>query len=192
MTKKIGIIGGGNVGSALNKGLTAAGYETRVSDETNVRDVAIGADVIILAVPFTAIDAVISSAGDAFDGKLIVDVTNTLDAKMGFAAQASSGAEELQKKLPRAKVTKAFNTVFAQHMSAGRLRGEALTAFVAGDDEAARNQVLKLAKDIGFDSLSAGPLANARHLEAFGYLNIQLGYVLGHGAMTGFQYIRST
>lgn len=190
MATQIGIIGGGNVGSALDKGLTQAGYKTRVSTEESVQDVAAGADIVVLAVPFAALDAVIAKAGRALEGKVIVDVTNTLDAQMGFAAPPSSGAEELQRKLPNSKVVKAFNTVFAQHMSSGRLNGQVLTALVAANDEAARNQVIQLAKDIGFDGVSAGPLANAKHMESLGYLNIQLGYGLGNGAMTGFQYVR--
>ena len=87
-------------------------------------------------------------------------------------------------------MVKAFNTVFAQHMDSGKLNGQALTAFAAGDDESARNRVLTVLKDIGFDAVNAGPLQNARQLEALGYFNIQLGYVLGNGASTGFKYVR--
>lgn len=41
-----------------------------------------------------------------------------------------------------------------------------------------------------FDAVNAGPLSNARHLESLGFLNIQLGYVLGNGPMSGFKYVR--
>ena len=75
-------------------------------------------------------------------------------------------------------------------MDSGKLNGQNLTAFAAGDDESARNRVLELLRSIGFDAVNAGPLQNARHLEALGHLNIQLGYVLGNGAMTGFNYVR--
>lgn len=192
MATKIGIIGGGNVGSALNRGLSKAGYETRVSDENNVADVAAGAEIIVLAVPFTAIDDVVRKLGGNANGKVLIDATNSLTADMQLAlGYSTSGAEELQKKLPNAKVVKAFNTVFAQHMDSGRLNGETLTLFAASNDEQARNKVLELGKKIGFDAVSAGPLQNARHLEALGYLNIQLGYVLGNSPMTGFKYVRS-
>ena len=93
----------------------------------------------------------------------------------------TSGAEELQKKLPNAKVVKAFNTVFASVMDSGKVKGEAATALAAGDDKAAKDKVLGLAKDIGFEPQDAGPLTNARLLEALGVLNIQLGYVVGIG-----------
>ncbi len=92
------------------------------------------------------------NAGDALAGKPIVDVTSALDASMNLAIGfTTSGAEEQQKKLPRARVVKAFNTVFAHHMDSGRLGDEPLTAFVASDDADAKRTVLELARGIGFD-----------------------------------------
>ena len=88
-------------------------------------------------------------------------------------------------------MVKAFNTVFAQHMDSGRLGSNALSVLVAGDDEEARNTVIELAKGIGFDAVNAGPLQNARWLETLGYLNIQLGYVVGHGTDAGFRYFHN-
>lgn len=191
MATKVGIIGSGNVGSAINKGLKKAGYESVVSNETNVSEIASGADIIILAVPFGAIQDVLKKMGSAANGKIVIDATNALTAEMQLAVGfTTSGAEELQKALPKSKVVKAFNTVFAQHMDSGKLNGQTLTAFASSDDEAARNKVLELLRAIGFDAVNAGPLSNARHLEALGYMNIQLGYVLGNGAMTGFKYVR--
>ena len=91
----------------------------------------------------------------------MVDVTNALDKQMNWAlGYSTSGAEELQKKLPKARVVKAFNTVFAQHMDSGRLDGEPLTAFAAGDDATAKADVLE--REIGFAAVDAGPLRNAR------------------------------
>ena len=101
----------------------------------------------------------------------------------------TGGAEELQRKVPEARVVKAFNTVFAQHMDSGRLGDKPLTAFVAGDDAGAKKSVLELARAIGFDAVDAGPLKNARLLEPLALLNIQLGYVLGMGAQIGFKLL---
>lgn len=86
---------------------------------------------------------------------------------------------------------KAFNTVFAQHMDTGKLGEQRLTAFVAGDDPGAKNAVLGLAREIGFDAVDAGPLQNARLVEPFGYFNIQLGYVLGMGTQIGFKLMHA-
>jgi len=190
---KIAIIGNGNVGGALARGLKRAGYEVRAVDDDKaaVRDTATWGDIVILAVPFGAIGDVVKTAGEVLGGKTVVDVTNALDADMSLAVGFStSGAEELQKKLPKARVVKAFQTVFAQHMDSGKLRDQPLTAFVAGDDAGAKSSVLALARDIGFDAVDAGPLRNARLLEPLGYFNIQLGYVLGMGTKIGFRLVR--
>lgn len=105
---------------------------------------------------------------------------------VGFS---TSGAEDLQKKLPKAKVVKKFKTIFAQRMDSGKLNGQTLTAFAASDDETARNKVLEILRAIGFDAVNAGPSQNSRQLEALGYLNIQLGYMQSNGTMTGFKYV---
>lgn len=190
--KKIGIIGKGNVGGALARGLEAAGQDVRAvgKDASKVRDVAAWADIVILAVPFGAIDAVVAEAGVELAGKPVVDATNALNADMSLALGfTTSGAEELQKKLPGSRVVKAFNTVFAQHMDTGRVGGQPLTALVAADNIEDKAVVLELARRIGFDAVDAGPLRNARQLEPLAYLNIQLGYVLKMGPDIGFKLL---
>jgi len=191
-TRKIGIIGKGNVGSALAKGLDRAGHEVRAvgKEKGALRETAAWGEIVLLAVPFGAIDELVRDAGEALAGKTVVDVTNALDASMNLAVGfTTSGAEELQKKLPKARVVKAFNTVFAQHMESGRLGDKPLTAFVAADDAGAKKTVMELAQGIGFDAVDAGPLKNARLLEPLALLNIQFGYVLGMGTQSGFKLL---
>src|SRR5688572_11919173 len=157
---KIGIIGDGNVGSALARGLERAGHEVRAvgNDGAAIRDTASSAELVIVAVPFGAIDDLVKGTADILVGKTIVDATNALDANMNLAVGfTTSGAEELQKKLPKSRVVKAFHTVFAQHMDTGMLGNQRLTAFVAADDADAKASVLGLARDIGFDAVDAGP-----------------------------------
>lgn len=192
MSKRIGIIGDGNVGSALARGLRRAGHEVRTvgNDPAGIKGTADWARVVILAVPYGAVSSVVSQLGNSLDGRTVIDVTNVLGPKMEMAVGFStSGAEELQKQAPKARVIKAFNTVFAQHMDSGKLGESALTALVAGDDAEAKAEVLGLAKDIGFDAIDAGPLAMARQLEPLGYLNIQLGYVRKMGTQIGLKLI---
>jgi predicted dinucleotide-binding enzyme len=191
--RSIGIIGEGHVGSALTRGLERAGHRVRTvgNDQVAVREAAAAAEIVILAVPFSALDDVARTAGEALAGKVVIDVTNALDSEMNLAlGYSTSGGEELQRKMPRARVVKAFNTVFARHMENGRLGDQRLTALVAGDDAEAKAAVLAIARDIGFDAVDAGPLRNARLLEPLGYLNIQLGYVLGMGTQIGFKLLR--
>ena len=191
---KIAILGKGNVGSALARGLARSYAQVQAvgNDNDAQRAAAAQAEVVILAVPFPAIDDVVKHVGAALAGKVVVDATNALDAKMNLAlGYTTSGAEELQKKLPRARVVKAFNSVLAQHMDSGRLGNTTLTAFVAADDEAAKETVKALASDIGFEAVDAGPLQNARLLEPLAYLNIQLAYVLGGGTGIGFKLAKA-
>jgi len=186
---KIAIIGNGNVGSALERGLKRAGHDVRATGHDNVRETADWGESIVLAVPFGAVDDAVQTMSDAVNGKVLIDVTNALDANMALSVGCTtSGAEELQRKAPRAKVVKAFNTNFATHMDSGHVGDSPLTVFAAGDDDA-RETVMQLAQEIGFDAVNAGPLQNARWLETLGYLNIQLGYVVGHGTASGFHYI---
>ncbi len=193
MKPKIGIIGRGNVGTALRRGLERSGYEVKSvgNDARGVRETAAWGDILVLAVPFSAIDAVVREIGDQAKGKVLVDVTNPLgkdsQLALGFT---TSAAEELQKKAPGAKVVKAFNTIFAQHMDTGQVKDEKITLLASSDDAQAKAKTLELARDIGFDTVDAGPLKNARWLETLGYLNIQLGYSLKMGPQIGFKLVR--
>ena len=192
MTPKVGIIGDGNVGSALRRGLERAGYEVRAVGKSRVNETGRWADLVMLAVPYGAIDDVVAELGDGISGKTVVDVTNALTEDMQLASGCTtSGAEALQQKARGAKVVKAFNTQFAQHMDNGTAGGQQLTTFVAGDDAPAKAQVIQMARDIGFDAVDAGPLQNARLLEPLGYFNIQMGYVLGLGTEIGLKLVRS-
>jgi len=190
---RVGIIGDGKVGSALRRGLERAGHEVRAvgNDPQAVREAGAWGSALILAVPFGAVDAAVRELGEGVAGKPLIDVTNALTQDMQLAVGCTtSGAEELQRKAPSAKVVKAFNTVFAGHMDSGRIEGQPLTAFVAGDDAGAEQVALELARGIGFDSVDAGPLRNARWLETLGYFNIQLGYAVGLGTKIGFKLLR--
>jgi 8-hydroxy-5-deazaflavin:NADPH oxidoreductase len=194
MNPRVGIVGDGNVGSALRRGLERAGYHVRAvgKEPGKVKETGLWAEVVILAVPYSAVDEAVAELADVVAGKTLVDVTNALTPDMRLASGCTtSGAEELQRKVPEATVIKAFNTQFAQHMDSGAVTGQPLTAFVAGDDPTAKRQVMQMAGDIGFDVVDAGPLQNARLLEPLGYFNIQLGYVLGLGTQIGLKLVRA-
>ena len=194
MSHKIAIIGKGNVGQALAVGLRKAGHEIRFASTDPREPVDAAAewgDVVILAVPWTAHGSIAKAVGKRVDGKTVVDVSNIMtpsyDLAIGFS---TSGAEELQKILPRAHVVKAFNTVFAPTMRTGRMHGETLTVFVAGDNLKSKQAVRNLAEYIGFDSVDAGPLKSARYLEPLGMLNITLGYGLKMGTDIGVRLVK--
>ena len=184
---KVAVIGKGNVGTALAPRIrNAAGHSAvyGVRDPSDpkydngdgvplatVADAAREADAILLAVHWGAVDSVLAECGP-IGGKTLIDCINALD----FANQLAwlippdiSGAEIIAGKTD-ARVVKAFNQVGADAMArAGDYAARPLQ-FAAGDDDAAKKQVLALMADIGFDARDAGPLSAARDLESMARL----------------------
>jgi predicted dinucleotide-binding enzyme len=183
----IAIIGAGNVGTALAGALARAGHRVTISAKhpehaasaaqltgagsasTNKEAVAAG-DIVILAIPGTAVDAVVGDVGQDLTGKIVVDVSNrpTPDP----SGPGTSAAEELQARIPGASVVKAFNTAFATRQADPVVGGVPADGFVAGDDEGAKRKVLGVVESIGFRPVDAGSLAAARTLEGMAWLNI--------------------
>lgn len=192
---KIGIIGKGKVGTALCIGLNRAGHETKYGHRDPAEPVADAAkwgEIIILAVPHENANEAIEAIRPYADGKTVIDVMNAIGPKMDLGISCTtSTAEETQKKLPKAHVVKAFNTVFASNQSNAKVSNEQLTAFIAGDDFKAKQTVAQLTKDIGFDPVDCGPLKAARNLEAMGNLIINLAYSYGMGNKIGYKLVKA-
>jgi len=190
---KVAIIGKGNVGTAIANGLSGK-HKIKFGHRDPTEPVAQAAkwgEIIILAVPYHAASEVAKEVGSAADGKPVLDVSNAIGEKGDLAIGCNtSAAEELQKKLPKAYLVKAFNTVFAQNQSTGKIGRESLALFVAGDHLKAKQVVMQLGKDIGFEPVDAGPLKAARFLEPMAMLMISLGYGLGMGTKIGFKLVR--
>ena len=81
--------------------------------------------------------------------------------------------------------------MFAQNQSTGKVAGEKLTAFIAGDDLKAKQTVAKLTQDIGFDPVDCGPLVSVRYLEAMGILIRNLAYNYGVGPKMGYKLVKA-
>lgn len=190
---KVAIIGKGNVGKAIAKGLGSK-HEVKFGHRDPKEPVAEAAkwgEIIVLAVPFHSIDEAVKELDLAANGKIVIDVTNAIGSNGELAVGFStSGAEELQKKLPKTRVAKAFNTVFAQNQSSGKIGKEQLTLFVACDDAQARQTIMMLGRDMGFDPVDAGKLMAARYLEPMAMLLIGLGYELGMGTSIGYRLVK--
>ena len=186
---KVAIIGAGNVGKALATSITNAGHEVTIAAKNsgNARAAAdeigtssadssaaavVGADVVILAVPYAAGAQVADDIRDGVAGKTIIDVTNPLTPDYsGLATTDTSAAEELQLRLPDASVVKAFNTIFAGNQANPTRQ---IDGYVAADDPKAKQEVMSLVESIGFTALDVGPLSSARYLEGMAYVNIGL------------------
>jgi 8-hydroxy-5-deazaflavin:NADPH oxidoreductase len=191
---KIAIIGKGNVGNALNKGLSSK-HETKFGHRDPAEPVAKAAEwgeVIILAVPFDNLDDALEHVRPFADGKVVVDVTNAVNDNLELSIDCTtSTAEQTQKKLPKALVVKAFNTVFAPNQSVGNVGKEQLTAFIAGDDSEAKQIVAGLTRDIGFDPVDVGPLKSARYLDGMAMMLMQMAFVKGMGTKIGYKLAKA-
>jgi predicted dinucleotide-binding enzyme len=191
---KIAIIGKGNVGTALGRGLSVK-HEIRYGHRDQAEPVAAAAkwgEVIILAVPYNNVVDVIKEIKPFAMSKTVIDVTNAVGPNMELGISCTkSTAEETQKRLPEAHVVKAFNTVFAKNQDTGKVGNQQLTAFIAGDDLKAKQTVAQLTRDIGFDPVDCGPLKAARYLDAMGIMIIRLAYNNGMGPKIGYKLVKS-
>jgi predicted dinucleotide-binding enzyme len=172
---RVGILGGGNVGSGLADFWTRAGHEVRVSTRDTLRETAEHGDVVVLAVPAAAIGDVLDSAGPALEGKMLVDATNDL------RPEPAGGALEVARRVPAARVVKAFNTVFAGLYDAVTRAETPPSLVFCGGDEEAKAAVSALIRDAGYEPVDAGPLERAPDVEAFARLVIRLAYDEGRG-----------
>jgi hypothetical protein len=192
-------MGSGAVGQALGRGFASRGYGVKIGSGTPkseklqewVRSAGSNAstgtfpqaaaygDILVLATLGAAAEEVVDLAGkNNFDGKVLVDVTNPLDFKgksVGlFIGTTDSLGERIQRKLPKAKVVKCFNTVGnSQMVNPKHKEGEML---ICGNDAAAKEQVAKIVKEFGWkDTIDIGGIEGARWLEALVPLWVRVG-----------------
>jgi 8-hydroxy-5-deazaflavin:NADPH oxidoreductase len=196
------IMGTGHMARGIGRRLTAGGHAVTVlgketaAAEAVVSDIggdgearagrsgdAIEDEVVVLAMYYPDAQATVEQYGDGLSGKVVVDITNPVnDTFDGLVTPPdSSAAQELARSTARARVVKAFNTTFAGTLIEGRVAGQPLDVFIAGDDEDAKATVAKLAEDGGLNPIDAGPLKQARQLEAMGLLHMTLQNSLGTG-----------
>lgn len=206
---KVTVIGAGNMGSAFVKQLTRAGHQVSVVARDGAKAEAVaaanpgakavsatnavaGADAVVLATGYADAVSALRSMGN-LAGKVVIDITNPLTADyMGLTiGHETSAAEEIAKAVPGAEVIKAFNTVFAQVLAEGAdLGGQKVPVFIAGDSARGKETAKALAQSMGFDTIDAGGLKNARYLEPLAGLNIYLGYGAGLGTSIAPTWIR--
>ncbi len=198
---KIGIINAGNIGRTLAKPWLQAGHQLKLAkagDQTKLdnfletvegatkgttKEVAEFGDVALFSVYWLNLDATLAEVGD-LAGKIVIDTMNPLNVTEQFEhyhdlefMQSNSTSEELQKRLPKARVVKAFSTMPSTVLDANEWANNPVkpAVFVAGDDEQAKEVVKQLVRDAGFDPFDAGALANSRSIEQMGVLLHHVG-----------------
>jgi predicted dinucleotide-binding enzyme len=210
---RIGILGSGLMGAKLGTIFARAGHEVVFSYARSLtklkklaraagptaragtpQDAAQDADALLLAVHWSRFNDVLKQAGD-LSGKVIVTCSLPMNAQNTklILGTKTSGAEELAKKHPRAKIVSAFNTVPSEVLFSVyecRRKGTRPTLVYCGDDESAKKLTAKLIRDVGFDPVDAGPLHVARYTEPFALLVAQLAYEGKGGPELAYRFER--
>ena len=181
---KIAVLGFGNVGAQLGKLWAKKGHQVTaglregskdrqkasnagVSVATPV-DAAKGADVVVIALPWPAVEATVKSL--PLDGKVVIDAVNPVDQSLSvLVLPTGSAALSTAQWAQGARVVKAFNTIGAQLMG-----DSTWDMMFCGDDAEAKQVVRGLISDTGMKPVDVGPLSNSRYLEAVAGLWIDL------------------
>ncbi|GGL34064.1 dinucleotide-binding protein [Cellulomonas gelida] len=171
------IIGTGNMGKSIGGVLADGGSSVTYVTHDEVGTTPLTGDVVVLAVPYPAVDSLLDAYGDQLAGKVVVDITNPLNFETFdslVVPAGSSAAAQIQAKLPSSTVLKAFNTNFAATLAAKTLGGVPTTVLVAGDGDAAKASLVDALVAGGVQAIDAGSLARAHELEAIGFLQLTL------------------
>jgi len=210
---RIGILGSGLMGAKLGTIFARAGHEVVFSYARSERklkklarevegkahpgtprEAAQEADAVVLAVHWSRVHDVLKQAGD-LAGKIVVTCSLPMnDANTGLVvAHTSSGAEELAKRIPKARVVAAFNTVPSEVLFGvyeARRRRSRPSLVYCGDDRRGKEVAAELIRDVGFDPVDAGRLRIARYTEPFALLVAQLAYEGKGGPELAYRFER--
>lgn len=212
---RVGILGSGLMGGKLGTLFARAGHDVvfsyarsqeklkRLAKDAKgnaragtPREAAQDADAVLLAVHWLRIDDVLHQAGD-LAGKVILTCSLPMDE--GNTAlvigHTRSGAEELAKKVPQAKVVGAFNTVPSEVLFgvyAARRKANRPSLVYCGDDARSKKVAAALIRDVGFEPVDAGPLRIARYTEPFALLMAELAYEGSGGPELAYRFERFT
>jgi 8-hydroxy-5-deazaflavin:NADPH oxidoreductase len=208
---RIGILGSGLMGGKIGTIFARAGHEVVFSYARRQekleklardaggnaragtpREAAQEADALLLAVHWSRVDDVLKQAGD-LSGKVILTCSLPMNADdTGLVlGHTTSGAEELAKKVPAARVVCAFNTVPSEVLFGvfeARSQATRPSLVYCGDDEGSKGIAAGLIRDAGFDPVDAGPLRIARYTEPFALLVAQLAYEGAQGPEMAYRF----
>jgi 8-hydroxy-5-deazaflavin:NADPH oxidoreductase len=186
---KIGTIGAGREGGALGTLFAKAGhpvmFSSRHPEQLNdlvaaagpnakagtVKDAVDFADVVLLVVPYTAIEQIGREYGKELAAKpLVMDISNPIARRDGeelvkSVEQQGGAGLATAKMLSGSHVVRAFNAIGSGQLGQLANRpGEPVAVPIAGDDKAALALAERLIKQIGFEPVVVGGLAKGKHL----------------------------
>ena len=182
---KIGIVGSGNVGSAIGASWVRAGHEVMFSSLHLDHDRALAArlgggaragtpreaaafgEVLMISVPYHALPSVGKELADLLKGKIVIDTNNPFLQRDGETARwalekgAGLASREL---LPGARIVRAFNAISAGQMGQAYNEPGRVGMPIASDDAQAVEVVSRLIRDVGYEPVLIGGLEKGRYL----------------------------
>ena len=186
------IFGTGTMANAIGGVLANGGADVDyISQEAT--DARVTGDVVVLAVPYSAVTEIVAQYGDQLAGRIVVDITNPVDFATFDSLTVpadSSAAAVIAALLPTARVLKAFNTTFGGTLSATTVGPLPTTVLIAGDDAGAKATLTAAVEAGGLGVIDAGHLGRARELEALGFLQITLAAAEKISWTGGFGIVR--
>ncbi|WP_199443795.1 NADPH-dependent F420 reductase [Umezawaea beigongshangensis] len=159
----IAVLGTGKVGSALGTRLAASGHHVVHGSRTpggeagtvGQREAVASADVVVTAVPGTVVLSTLEEIGeDVLGEKIVLDPSAAVTPQLTMAHPGDSVARQVQARFPRARVVKTLNTMNFTIMVDPLASLPRATAFVSGDDDAAKTVVTGLLADLGWPESS--------------------------------------
>lgn len=147
--------------------------------------------MLIYAAPYDHAESILNAVDD-FHGLVLIDCTNPLNATFDglLLGHTASAGERIAEWAPTARVVKAFNTTSVATMAEPQYGEHAATQFYCGDDADAKRAVAELIGQLGMEPVDAGPLRNARYLEATAMLYIHLAVREGWGGNCALKMLR--
>ena len=172
---KIGIIGSGNIGTAVGKKVVEAGHELIISNSRGpetlaekITEIGLKAtagtvleaskqEIVVIAVPWGKISEAVKGLPN-WENRIVIDATNQPPELITAAQETLTASEVVAKALPGARVIKAFSSLYAQYID-GEVNGGKRVLFYAGDDLEAKSIVKGLFDQMGFYPVDLGSLA---------------------------------
>jgi predicted dinucleotide-binding enzyme len=183
---RIGVIGSGRIGSTLGGIWVQAGHEVMFSSldlehdkalaarlggrarAGNSREAAAFGEVLLMAVPYSALPQLGSELAEPIKGKVVIDACNPFPARDGeiavWAREKGAGLASAEL-LAGARLVRAFNAIgYSRMADAAQRQGERIGMPMAGNDAAAIALASRLVREVGYEPVLVGPLAMGRYL----------------------------
>jgi predicted dinucleotide-binding enzyme len=182
---KIGIVGSGNVGSAIGASWVRAGHEVMFSSlhieqdkalaarlggsarAGTPRDAAAFGEVLMISVPYHALPSVGKELADLLKGKFVIDTNNPFlqrDGETGKWALEKGAGLASKALLPGARIVRAFNAISAGQMGQAYKEPGRVGMPIASDDAQAVEVASRLIRDVGYEPVLIGGLEMGKYL----------------------------